>query len=87
MADPGKRFEATDVVTDPALPRRRLVFAGVAQDRAFIHYEQGGMVRFFVIEFFRLKSSETAAGVWSGFYGLAKSLEDMRRLMSGSDCK
>jgi len=87
MADPGKRFEATDVITDPTLPRRRLVFAGVAQDRAFIHYEQGGIGRFFVIEFFHLKSSETAVGAWRGFYGPAKSIEDMRRLMSESHCK
>lgn len=37
MADPGKRFESTDVITDPTLPSRRLIFAGVAQDRAFVH--------------------------------------------------
>jgi hypothetical protein len=43
MADPGKRFESTDVVTDPTLPSRRLIFAGVVQDRAFVHYEQGGI--------------------------------------------
>jgi len=87
MADPGKRFAATDVITDPALPSRRLIFAGVAQDRAFIHYEQGGRGRFFVIEFFHLKSPETAVGVWRGFYGPGKNLEDMRRLVSGTDCK
>jgi hypothetical protein len=88
MADPGKSFEATDVITDPTLPGRRLVLAGVAQDRAFVHYEQGGRGTFFVIEFFRLKSSETAIGLWrGGFYGPVKSIEDMRRLMSGSGCK
>ncbi|MCL4524869.1 MAG: hypothetical protein M1453_13105 [Acidobacteria bacterium] len=87
MADPGKRFEATDVITDPTLPLRRLVFAGVAQDRAFVHYEQGGIGRYFVVEFFRLKSSETAIGLWRGFYGPVKSIEELRRLMSESGCK
>jgi hypothetical protein len=87
MADPGKRFETTDVITDPTLPTRRLVFAGVDQDRAFIHYEQGGIGRFFRIEFFYLKSPETAVGAWRGFYGPARCIEDLRRLMSDSHCR
>ena len=66
MADPGERFEATDVITDPMLPRRRLIFAGVAQDRAFIHYEEGGIGPSYVIEFFRLETSESAVGLWRG---------------------
>jgi hypothetical protein len=51
-ADPGEKFEATDVIADPDLPSRRLIFAGVAQDRAFIHYEQGGTAHFMRSNFF-----------------------------------
>jgi hypothetical protein len=83
MADPGEGFEAGCVVSDPALPRRRLIFAGVAQDSAFVHYEEGGVARFIVIAFFRLKSPNTAVGVWNGFCdGRARSLDDLRRRMS-----
>jgi len=60
MADPGERFEATDVIMDSTLPRRRLVFGGVAQNHAFIHYEQGGIAHVYVTEFFRLESGDTA---------------------------
>jgi hypothetical protein len=87
MADPGGKFEETDVVSDPRLPSRRLIFAGVAQDRAFVHYEEGGIGKFFVVEFFRLKSPETAVGVWRGFCnGSAQNLDELRRVLD-RNCK
>jgi len=69
----------------PTLPRRRLIFAGVSQDRAFLHYEEGGIAHSYVIELFRLEPSQTAIGVWRGFCGPAKSLADLRQLMSAGD--
>lgn len=88
MADPGASFQATDVVIDSTLPWRRLIFAGVTPDRAFIHYELGGIGRSFVVELYDLKSPQSAVGVWRGYYGPAKSLEDLRRLMSEKkECK
>jgi hypothetical protein len=88
MADPGEKFEATDVISDPTLPRRRLIFAGVAGDRAFVHYELGGMGKSFVIEFFRLKSPEIAAGAWHGFCnGPARGLDDLRQRISDGRCQ
>lgn len=85
MANPGERFEATDNITDPTLPRRRLIFAGVSQDRAFVHYEEGGIAHSYIVEFFRLEPSQTAIGVWRGYCGPAKNLADLRRLMSVGD--
>ena len=85
MVNPGQRFEATDHITDPTLPRRRLIFAGVSQDRAFLHYEEGGIAHSYVIELFRLELSQTAIGVWRGYCGPAKNLPDLRRLMSAGD--
>ncbi len=35
LANPGQRFEATDVVRDQSLPRKRLIFAGVSGSRCF----------------------------------------------------
>jgi hypothetical protein len=85
IADPGERFEATDVVTDPDLPRRRLIFAGVAQDCAFIHYEEGGIPHSYIVELFRLQSPDLAVGLWRGYRGPSKNLEEMKRLVSKED--
>jgi hypothetical protein len=85
IADPGEPFEATDVITDPDLPRRRLIFAGVAQDRAFIHYEEGGIAHFYIVELFRLESPDVAVGLWSGYRGPSKNFEGMKRLVSKED--
>ncbi len=85
IADPGERFEATDVITDPDLPRRRLIFAGVAQGRAFIHYEEGGIGHSYIVELFRLESPDLARGLWRGYRGPTKNLEEMKRLVSKED--
>lgn len=85
IADPGAKFEATDVITDPELPRRRLIFAGIAQDRAFIHYEEGGIAHFYIVEFFRLEQPDIAVGLWRGYRGPAKTLEEMKRLVLRED--
>ena len=85
IADPGERFEATDVITDPDLPSRRLIFAGVARDRAFIHYEEGGIAHSYIVELFRLESPDLAVGLWSGYRGPTKNLEEMKRLVSKED--
>lgn len=85
IADPGENFEATDNIIDPDLPRRRLIFAGVAQDRAFIHYEEGGIAHSYLVELFRLESPDIAVGLWSAYCGPAKSLEEMKQLVLGED--
>lgn len=43
ISDVGGRFNATDVVDDDAVPRRRLLFAGSAPGLWFILYEHGGI--------------------------------------------
>lgn len=85
IADPGERYEATDVIDDPDLPRRRLIIAGVALDRAFIHYEEGGIAHFYRVELFRLEPPDRAVGLWSGYRGPTKSLEEMKKLVSEED--
>jgi hypothetical protein len=86
IAGPGERFEATDLITDRNLPRRRLIFAGVAQDRAFIHYEQGGFAHSYLVELYRLDSPEHAIGLWRGYRGPAKNFEELKRMVSEEDC-
>jgi len=82
IADPGEKFEVTDVITDPDLPTRRLIFAGVAQDRAFIHYEEGGIAHSYIVELFRLESTYIAVGLWSGYRGPAENIEELKELVS-----
>jgi hypothetical protein len=86
MADPGEKFEATDVITDPDVPGRRLILAGIGHDRAFVHYEEGGIAHYYVIELFRLETSGDAVGLWRGYCGPAKNLEDIRQMMLAGNC-
>lgn len=45
LANPREKFQVGDVVVDPKLPSRRLIFAGRCRDVLFIHYERGGRAR------------------------------------------
>jgi hypothetical protein len=78
LANPGKRFEATDFIVDNSLPRKRLIFAGVSGSRCFIHYEQGGRALSFRVAFFELTSSNTMRALWLGYCGPAKDIVDLR---------
>lgn len=42
LAEPGQKWEATDVITDRSLATKRLVWAVVANDYYVVHYERGG---------------------------------------------
>lgn len=43
LADPGRKWNATDAAADPKLPRRRLALAGSGKTSAFVAYEHGGV--------------------------------------------
>ncbi len=43
VADPGEPFQATDNITNPSLPGRRLNVAGCSQDHCLVYYERGGI--------------------------------------------
>jgi hypothetical protein len=79
LADPGKKFQESDVVTTPRMPFRRLVFAGSCEDRWFLHYERGGRGHSYVILILRADSNGVLQFMWggSGFYR-AKTLENLR---------
>jgi hypothetical protein len=42
IAEPGAKFQDTDVIVDPKLPIRRLVAAGCSIDHCLVYYERGG---------------------------------------------
>lgn len=43
LADPGQNWNATDAVTDPTLPWKRLIWAAVGDEHYVVHYERGGI--------------------------------------------
>jgi hypothetical protein len=43
LADPGQNWNATDAVTDPTLPWKRLIWAAAGSDYYVVHYERGGI--------------------------------------------
>src|SRR5256886_12982711 len=42
LANPGAKFNPSDVIWDASVPRNRLILAGASPDRCFVHSEQGG---------------------------------------------
>ena len=54
VANPGERFQTTDLVWDESLPWKRLLFAGLLGNKCFMLYEQGGEVHFYVLALFTL---------------------------------
>jgi hypothetical protein len=43
IAEPGGKFQATDVIVHPRLPIRRMVAAGCSTDHCLVYYERGGI--------------------------------------------
>lgn len=84
LAEPGARFNATDVI-EPGLTRRRLVLAGNCGDRWFIEYEHGGIglsVAFMVL---RSNGDQSVTLIW----GLclkekAQSLDELRAALNNA---
>jgi hypothetical protein len=86
MANPGKDFNTTDVIYDESIPRMRLIFAGVAEDKFFVLYGVGGVAHMYILAFFRLTSKESAQPLWRGHCGPAGNLQDLRSLVRNGKC-
>lgn len=49
LAEPGQNWNATDVITDPTLPGKRLIWAAIGGEYCVVHYERGGIAHSFHI--------------------------------------
>jgi len=58
LADPGQNWNATDAITDPTLPWKRLVWAAVRSDYYVVHYERGGIDHSFHILVYKLAKND-----------------------------
>src|ERR1700730_15666878 len=79
MANPGEKFQLGDVIDEPGLPWRRLLFAGISKDKYFIHYEKGGRAHSYHVAVFAIGPERKVMFLWGGpgFPG-AKDLTQLR---------
>jgi hypothetical protein len=68
LAQPSEQWEATDVISDESLARKRLIWAAVSDHYYVVHYERGGRGHNFHILFATLKNGE-ATTVWRAVGG------------------
>jgi hypothetical protein len=79
LAEPGQKWEVTDVITDHKLPRKRLIWAVTNGDYYVMHYERGGYAHSFHVLVVRLKAGESKPHlVWRGVGG---PLKDFRAFL------
>ena len=87
MANPGQKFEETDVILDATVPRERLIFAGVAGDRSFVHYEKGRYVHSYILEIFGPTSTGKLGPLYGGYCDApATNFQDLRSLLIPGGC-
>jgi hypothetical protein len=84
IAEPGAEFQATDVIVDAKLPRRRLVAAGCSSDHCLVYYERGGLTHTWNVTLFHWTPAETRFE-WGGVApGRLATVEDIRNaVLSG----
>lgn len=70
LAEPGGKWNATDVVMDTTLPGKRLIWAAVGGDYYVVHYERGGIAHTFHILVAKLAKNDTKPkAVWKAIGG------------------
>ena len=67
LADPGQNWNATDAITDPTLPGKRLIWAAVGGEYYVVHYERGGIAHTFHVLVAKLaKNKAKPKVIWQG---------------------
>jgi hypothetical protein len=70
LAEPGQKWNATCVITDPTLPGKRLIWATVGSEYYVVHYERGGIAHTFHILVAKLgKNDAKPTLVWRAVAG------------------
>jgi hypothetical protein len=82
MANPGEKFQVGDVLYEPGLPRRRLIFAGISKDRYFIHYEKGGRAHSYHLAVFDVNPQGKVHFLWGGPGSPANDLAQLRTMVT-----
>jgi hypothetical protein len=70
IAEPGAKWNATDAISDPTLPGKRLIWAAVGGDYYVVHYERGGIAHTYHVLVSKLEKGETKPMVvWNAVGG------------------
>jgi hypothetical protein len=81
IAEPGQKWNATCVITDPTLPGKRLIWAAVGGEYYVVHYERGGIGHSFHILVGKLTTSDAKPKViWRG---VGRPLKDYAAFLDG----
>ena len=85
IAEPNEKFQATDVMTMPRLPGRRLSAGGCSTDHCLVHYERGGIAHTWFVAVFHWTPAETRFE-WGGIApGRLATIDDIRKaILSGA---
>ncbi len=84
IAEPGSRFQATDLAM-PQLPIRRLVVAGCSTDHCLVYYERGGIAHTWQVAVFHWTPAVTRLEGGGAAPGGLASVEEVRSaLLSGA---
>ena len=59
IAEPGQKWESTDVISDPTLPRKRLIWGAMDGENYVVHYERGGRGHSFHVLVATFKKGDT----------------------------
>lgn len=73
LAEPGQKWNATDVITDPTLPGKRLIWAAVGGEYYIVHYERGGIAHTYHVLVAKLTQGNAKPNlIWRGVGGPLK---------------
>jgi hypothetical protein len=85
IAEPGARFQLSDVAGDPKLPIRRLVAAGCSTDHCLVYYERGGTAHTWHVALFHWTPAATRFEWGGSASGGLATIDDVRRaVLSGA---
>lgn len=86
VANPGKRYQASDLVWDESLPWKRLLFAGLSGNKCFMLYEEGGDVHFYVLALLKVTPLNILQPVSKGSCVPAADIAELRSKVSRGLC-
>ena len=90
LANPGEKFQATDVIIYPKLPWRRLLWAARLPNYYLLHYEHGGFAFHEHVVLVSYSDPKNAKVIWSGYSPPLKNYKEfLEALKAGklSDAK
>jgi hypothetical protein len=59
LAEPGEKWNATDSITDPTLPAKRLIWTSIGGEYYVVHFERGGIAHTFHILVAKLTNGDS----------------------------